>query len=101
MDNKYNEEELVSDFLKARGRKYYFDVKQKSNGDRYLTISELQPNNQKFKRMRILVFEEYLKEFSEKLNKVVNQLDKISSKKNQEGNSIKQDKNQFNHQEES
>ena len=100
MDKKYSEEkDLFSDFFKARGRKYYFDAKKKENGDRYVTISELQPNNTKFKRMRILVFEEYLDDFSEKLQNIINKL-KDSSKKGLES-SGKQINNKFNSREES
>ena len=100
MDKKHlGEKDLFSDFFKARGRKYYFDAKKKENGDRYVTISELQPNNVKFKRMRILIFEEYLDDFAEKLQNIIEKLKESSDKVNEGTN--KKISNKFNSTEES
>ncbi len=85
MEKKYKEEkEVFTTFFKARSRKYYFDIREKTNGDRYVTISELQPGKGSFKKMRILVFEEYIKEFASKLNEVVSELGDIPEKKDRE-----------------
>ncbi len=57
------DKEIYGQTIKARGRRYYFDIKENRNGDRYVTISETQPKNNQFKRMRIMVFGEYLDDF--------------------------------------
>lgn len=57
------DKEIYGQSIKARGRRYYFDIKENRNGDRYVTISETQPKNNQFKRMRIMVFGEYLEDF--------------------------------------
>lgn len=61
------DKEIYGHSLRARSRRYYFDIKENRNGDRYVTISETQPNNSQFKRMRLMIFGEYLDDFIENL----------------------------------
>ena len=72
--------ELVSKQMKARNRRYYFDVKENSKGVRYVTISETQPNNSDFRRMRLMVFEDHFDEFLKILGEVDSEMKSLQKK---------------------
>ena len=65
-------EELYSEHVAAGKRKYFIDLKQNSNGDKYIQISESRRNqNGGFDRSRILLYEEDFEKFNEALHKVM------------------------------
>lgn len=49
----------------AGSRTYYFEVKQASNGNRYLKIIESTRREGKDERQRVFVFDDHAKEFAE------------------------------------
>jgi hypothetical protein len=56
--------ELFSCRVPAGSRTYFFDVKESHDGHcKYLTISESRITDTGFQRDRVMVFEEYFKEF--------------------------------------
>ena len=81
-----NDKELFSENLRARSRKYYFDIKENRSGNKYVTISETQPKNPHFKRMRIMIFEEYIESFIEKLTEFKEKLNEMPSNANKVNN---------------
>ena len=70
------EQALFSQNLKAKGKTYYFDVRQAKNGNKYLSISEswTDKDGQK-KRSTLTVFSEHLKEFGSILSQMQGKLD--------------------------
>lgn len=63
--------ELFAVKVPAGRRTYYFDVKETTEGARYLVISELQAAGSRYDRHRVMVFEENLQEFQIGLEKVM------------------------------
>ncbi len=66
---------LFSTSFKSGRRTYFFDVKSSSNGF-YLIISEVQTIKGKERKDRLIIFEEHLDNFLEKLEEVSSQLKK-------------------------
>ncbi len=70
-------EELFSDRVTAGRRIYYFDIKETSDGNMYLVISEsVRVGDDKKEHHRIFVFPEYIEAFFEGLNNAVNFMNK-------------------------
>lgn len=74
MDSSREATELVSKQMRANNRRYYFDVKENGKGDRYLTISETQPGNNDFRRVRLMVFEDHFEGFFKILKELKNEM---------------------------
>ncbi len=67
--------ELFSVKVVAGRRTYFFDVKETSNGAKYLVISESRPaDGQSHKRSRIFVFAEYASGFYDGLIKALREI---------------------------
>lgn len=56
--------ELFSERVRGGSRYYFFDIKQATNGDRYLVISESKPTEDGYEHNRVMIFEEYLEAFA-------------------------------------
>ncbi|MFC1512629.1 DUF3276 family protein [bacterium] len=64
--------ELYSEKIKVGRRTYFFDVKTNKDGDRYLVITESKSTvTEKFRRDRILIFEEHLEDFNEAFQNIL------------------------------
>jgi len=62
--------ELFSEKVPAGRRPYFFDIKESSNGSKYIVISESQKTEaESFEHNRIMVFEEYIDEFQKRFQK--------------------------------
>jgi len=61
---KNNRRELYSDRVSAGSRTYFFDVKVTKEGEKYLTISEV---NSRGNHIQIMIFEEYAAGFQDGL----------------------------------
>ena len=64
-------EGLFTEKVKGGTRTYFFDVKKASNGSEYLIITEQKKEGEKFKRERVFVFDNDLKEFIGGLKKAL------------------------------
>lgn len=61
---------LFSETLKGAGRTYFFDLKEASNGNPFLCITESRKNQQgEYEKVRLYLFSEDFEKFSELLNK--------------------------------
>ena len=56
-------EGLYTEKVKGGTRTYFFDVKKASNGSNYLKITESRKDGESFKRERVFVFDNDLREF--------------------------------------
>ena len=76
MEQKNNEQqprkELFKEKVVARGRTYFFDVKEALNGNRYLVINEAKKVGEKNEYSRIMIFEDQIPAFTEGFKKVYN-----------------------------
>jgi hypothetical protein len=63
--------ELFSESVRAGTRTYFFDVKESSEGSKYLVISESRKLGDTKERSRVMVFEEDILSFAEGLRKAV------------------------------
>lgn len=63
--------ELFSESVRAGTRTYFFDVKESSEGSKYLVISESRKLGETRERSRVMVFEEDILSFAEGLRKAV------------------------------
>ena len=76
MEQKNNDQqprkELFKEKVVAKDRTYFFDVKEASNGNRYLVINEAKKVGDKNEYSRILVFENQIPAFTEGFRKVYN-----------------------------
>jgi hypothetical protein len=61
--------ELFSESVRAGTRTYFFDVKESSEGTKYLVISESRKMGETRERSRVMVFEEDILSFTEGLKK--------------------------------
>ncbi len=61
--------ELFSERVRARGRTYFFDVREAKRGDRYLVISEFRRTPDGHARSRVVVFPDALGRFLEVLRR--------------------------------
>jgi hypothetical protein len=57
MTAKTQKEAIFSKTIKTKGRTYFLDVKEASNGSKYLTICESRKVDGEWQRNRIMVFE--------------------------------------------
>jgi len=64
--------ELFKERVTAKDRTYFFDVKEATNGSKYLTINEARKVGDKNEYSRILVFEDQIPAFTEGFKKVYN-----------------------------
>ena len=68
MENKAKHSEM----LRASGRTYFFDLKEASNGNPYLTVTESRKNKEgEFLSNRVMIFKEDFDNFREKLSEMV------------------------------
>jgi hypothetical protein len=78
MEQKNNEQqprkELFKEKVTAGSRTYFFDVKEASNGNRYLVINESKKVGDKNEYSRIMIFENQIPAFTEGFKKVYNYL---------------------------
>lgn len=77
-------------------RSYFFNVKENRTGDYFVNIVEsVKKLGDKFERQEILVYEEHLEEFKDKIDTVIQQLRLLSTqrkdRKEQYGNYHRQD----------
>ena len=64
--------ELFSEKVPAGSRTYFFDIKESSEGIKYLVISESrQVGGESYEHNRVMVFQEHLVVFNEGFNKAV------------------------------
>ena len=63
--------EIFSGKVSAGQRTYFFDVKEASEGAKYLVICESKRVGESFERNRIMLFEDSLPAFSEALQKAM------------------------------
>lgn len=56
-------EAIFSKTIKTKGRTYFFDVKEASNGSKYLTICESRKVDGEWQRNRIMVFDDNIPAF--------------------------------------
>jgi len=61
--------ELYSTRVDSENRTYFFNIKENRKGDMFLTIVESNNKNNKFERYQVMVYEDTLAPFMEKLNK--------------------------------
>jgi hypothetical protein len=65
---------LFTEQVKARGRTYFFDVREAKGGGRYLVISESRRTEAGHERSRVVVFSDQVGEFEEALRKAAQAL---------------------------
>ena len=70
--------ELFKEKVTAGSRTYFFDIKEATNGSRYLTINESKKVGDKNEYNRIFVFEDQMSAFTEGFKKVYNFLNEAS-----------------------
>ncbi len=63
--------ELCTERVTAGSRIYFFDVKESTDGTKYLVISESRQNARKQTRNRLMIFQEYLTAFNEGYEKAM------------------------------
>jgi len=72
--------ELFSDKVRAGNRTYFFDVKESSQGAKYLTISESKKDEKgNYRHSRVMVFEECASEFRAAVGKAIRFMGKVDS----------------------
>ena len=59
-------------------RKYYFDIRESKDGDKFLTITEYKYNKWRKKRKEILVWYDHANKFSKALQKAVAEIQGIA-----------------------
>ena len=63
---------LFSERVRAGQRTYFFDVRESSKGNLYLTLSESRPTEgDSFERTRITVFNDHLQDFVQAMGKAL------------------------------
>jgi hypothetical protein len=67
MSEQTRKEAIFSKMIKAKGRTYFLDVKEASNGNKYLTICESRKVDGEWQRNRIMVFESDIPNFFQAL----------------------------------
>lgn len=67
MPEQAQKEAIFSRMIKAKGRTYFLDVKEASNGNKYLTICESRKVDGEWQRNRIMVFESDVPSFFQAL----------------------------------
>jgi len=67
-------EGLFSAQVRARGRTYFFDVREAKAGGRYLVISESRRTDSGHERSRVVVFPDQVGEFEEALRRAAQAL---------------------------
>lgn len=65
---------LFSAQVKARGRTYFFDVREAKAGGRYLVISESRKTDAGHERSRVVVFPDQVVQFEEALHRAAQAL---------------------------
>lgn len=63
--------EIFSHKIIAGRRTYFFDVKQSKEGVKYLVISESQESGSGYMHHRVMVFEEYIEQFTRALEEAL------------------------------
>ena len=77
MNSKPHKIDLFTEKIKAGRRTYFFDLKENLDGEKYLVITESKPTKDDgFRRDRILVYSDYVEEFSEVFNKMAENMKK-------------------------
>lgn len=67
--------DLYTEKVRVGRRTYFFDLKENLDGERYLVITESKAQKDEgFTRDRIIVFSEYIEEFSEAFTRVKNNM---------------------------
>jgi hypothetical protein len=66
--------ELFSERVHAGSRTYFFDVKEATDGTRYLSISEYQPKGEERDHRRVMVFAEHVPAFRAAVERVTDWL---------------------------
>ncbi len=66
--------DLFSERVRARGRVYFFDVREAKGGSRYLVISESRRIPEGHARSRLVIFPDVLNEFGEVLRRAADVL---------------------------
>lgn len=61
--------EIYSTRLDSENRTYFFNIKENRRGDMFLNIVESNKKDNKFERYQVMVYEDELAQFMEKLNK--------------------------------
>jgi hypothetical protein len=69
--------ELFSESIKAGSRTYFFDVKESSDGVKYLVVSESRARKSGFEHNRVMVFEENFDTFKEVFAKAMRFIEKL------------------------
>ncbi|NQS97907.1 MAG: DUF3276 family protein [candidate division Zixibacteria bacterium] len=73
-----NEDELFSEKVKAKSRTYFFNVKEASDGSKYLVINESRKAGEgNYERHRIWVFEEHLDDFRRGFEKAIDFMEQL------------------------
>ncbi len=57
MSEQVHKEAIFTKAIKTKGKTYFLDVKEASNGNKYLTICETRKVDGEWQRNRILVFD--------------------------------------------
>lgn len=65
-------------------RSYFFNVKQNRNGDYFVNIVESIKRFDKFERQEILVYEEHLEEFKDKVDNILTVMKRLDSERGSE-----------------
>ncbi len=63
--------ELFVERVDTKSRYYFFNVKERGDGKKYLSIVESRERDGKWERDRIMIFEEDLSQFNEGLDKAL------------------------------
>lgn len=63
--------ELFSESIKAGSRTYFFDVKESSDGVKYLVVSESRARKSGFEHNRVMVFQENFDSFMDGFQKMM------------------------------
>ena len=63
MSEQAKKEAIFSKAIKTKGRTYFLDVKEASNGNKYLTICETRKVDGEWQRNRIMVFDSDIPSF--------------------------------------
>jgi len=63
MSETTQKEAIFSKMIKTKGRTYFLDVKEASNGNKYLTICESRKVDGEWQRNRIMVFDNDIPSF--------------------------------------
>ena len=64
--------DLYSEMVRGNSRTFFMDIRQASNGNNYIAITESRKNKEgEFQRSQIMIFKEDLKPFQEGLNRML------------------------------